>query len=202
MSRLKEMGTPAMWAEGHPGLLHAEGWEVTVGGLVERPTTLSYEEIMALPQVVINARLTSVSGFTVGGAWSGVRLSEVLSRVGPRSKASHVQFVSYRGIYTTTISLETARQVRTLLAHSFDGEPLEPDYGGPVRAFCPYLWGYKSAKSVVAVNLVDRSIPGYWESRGYPDGAQIKPRRIFDVNSGLWRRIAGGEVTGFVDEKA
>jgi DMSO/TMAO reductase YedYZ molybdopterin-dependent catalytic subunit len=68
--------------------------------------------------------------------------------------------------------------------------------------FCPYLWGYKSAKSVVAINLVDRSIPGYWEMRGYPDSAQIKPRRILDVNTGQWRRIAGGEVTGFIDENA
>lgn len=63
----------------------------------------------------------------------------------------------------------------------------------------PYLWGYKSAKSLVGINLVDRSIPGYWEKRGYPDRAQIKPRRVLDVNSGEYRRISGGEVTGFVD---
>jgi DMSO/TMAO reductase YedYZ molybdopterin-dependent catalytic subunit len=191
-----------MWAEGHPGPLQAEGWEVAIGGLVENPLTLGYAEILAMPQVVVEARLTSVSGFTYGGAWGGVRLSELFSVVRPSQEASHVQFVSYRGIYTTAIPLGIAGRERTLLAHTFDGEPLEADYGGPVRVFCPYLWGYKSAKSVVAINLVDRSIPGYWEMRGYPDSAQIKPRRILDVNTGQWRRIAGGEVTGFIDENA
>jgi DMSO/TMAO reductase YedYZ molybdopterin-dependent catalytic subunit len=188
-----------MWAEGHPGPLQAEGWEVEVGGLVENPVTLTYEAILDLPQAVVDARLTSVSGFTVGGAWGGVRLSEVLSLVQPQPGASHVQFVSYRGIYTTSIPLEVARRERTLLACAFEGEPLDSDYGGPVRIFCPYLWGYKSAKSVIAIRLVDRSIPGFWETRGYPDSAQIKPRRILDVNSGQWRRIPGGEVTEFVD---
>jgi DMSO/TMAO reductase YedYZ molybdopterin-dependent catalytic subunit len=199
MSKLREMGTPAMWAEGHPGALRAEGWEVEVGGLVENPVILTYQGILDLPQAVVDARLTSVSGFTVGGAWGGVRLSEVFSVVRPHARASHVQFVSYRGIYTTSIPLEVARRERTLLAYAFEGEPLDSAYGGPVRILCPYLWGYKSAKSVIAIRLVDRSIPGFWETRGYPDSAQIKPRRILDVNSGQWRRIPGGEVTEFVD---
>lgn len=199
MSKLKEMGTPVFWAEGHPGPLEAESWEVNIAGLVGNSAMLTYQEILELPRTVVNARLTSVSGFSVGGTWGGVHLSDLFSVVEPRPEASHVQFVSHREIYTTCIPLEVALKERTLLAYEFGGEPLESDYGGPVRLFCPYLWGYKSAKSVVAVNLVDHSIPGYWEKRGYPDSAEIKPRRILDVNSGEWRRIAGGEVTRFVD---
>jgi len=199
MSKLKEMGTPVFWAEGHPGPLEAEGWQVDVGGLVQNSTTFTHQEILELPRTVVDARLTSVSGFSVGGAWGGVHLSEVLPVVEPKPETSHVQFVSHREIYTTCIPLEVALKERTLLAYEFEGEPLESDYGGPVRLFCPYLWGYKSAKSVVAINLVDHSIPGYWEKRGYPDGAEIKPRRILDVNSGEWRRIPGGEVTEFLD---
>jgi len=199
VSKLKEMGTPVFWAEGHPGPLSFDGWRVNIGGLVEDPATLTYQEIRELPTTTVDARLTSVSGFTVGGHWGGVHLSDVFSMVRPEPSASHVQFVSYREIYTTCIPLEIALEERTLLAYEFEGEPLEPDYGGPVRAFCPYLWGYKSAKSVVAINLVDHSIPGYWENRGYPDRAEIKPRRVLDVNSGEMRRIPGGEVTEFVD---
>ncbi|MGD2144120.1 MAG: molybdopterin-dependent oxidoreductase [Anaerolineae bacterium] len=199
MSKLREMGAPVLWAEGHPGSLEALGWEVSVGGLAENPVTLTYERILRLPKSVFDARLTSVSGFSVGGKWGGLRLGEILTSVVPKSCASHVQFVSYRMIYTTCIPLDVAQRERTLLAYEFEGEPLESDHGGPVRVFCPYLWGYKSAKSVVAINLVDRSIPGYWETRGYPDTAMIKPRRILDINSGKWRRIPGGEVTEFVD---
>jgi DMSO/TMAO reductase YedYZ molybdopterin-dependent catalytic subunit len=111
----------------------------------------------------------------------------------------HVQAISYREIYTTCIPLEVALQERTLLAYEFDGEPLDADYGGPVRLFCPYLWGYKSAKSVVGIKLLDRSIPGYWEMRGYPDAALIKAGRVLDINTHRWRHIPDGEVIEFLD---
>jgi DMSO/TMAO reductase YedYZ molybdopterin-dependent catalytic subunit len=199
MSKLKAMHTPIFWAEGHPGPLSAKGWTVTVGGLVEQPATLTYEAIRAMPRSIADARLTSVTRWSVRGAWGGVRVSDLLEEVGRQDGAAHVQFVSYREIYTTCIPLEAALRERTLLAYEFDGEPLDADYGGPVRAFCPYLWGYKSAKSVVGVNVLDRSIPGYWEVRGYPDDAQIQAGRVHDVNTHRWRRIPDGEVIEFLD---
>ena len=199
MGKLEDLQTPVFWGEGHPGPLSGEGWQVTVGGLVGKPVTLTYEEILALPKTIADARLTSVSGWTVRGEWGGVRLSDLLPQVEPGPQASDVQFTSYRGVYTTCIPMEEALKDRTLLAYEFDGEPLNSTYGGPVRIFCPYLWGYKSAKSVVAITLVDRSIPGFWEVRGYPDQAVIKSRQILDVNSQRRRRIPGGEVIEFLD---
>ena len=199
MSKLTEMQTPVFWAEGHPGPLSAEEWKVEIAGLVEKPTTLTYAEILALPKSVADARLTSVSGWSVRGKWGGVRLSDLLSIANPKPEGKHVQFISYRELYTTCIPLEIALQERTLLAYEFDGEPLEPTYGGPIRIFCPYLWGYKSAKCVVGITLEARSIPGYWEVRGYPDHGQIKPRKLLDVNSQRMRRIPGGEVIEFVE---
>jgi DMSO/TMAO reductase YedYZ molybdopterin-dependent catalytic subunit len=199
MSKLADLRTPIFWAEGHPGPLAAEGWKVEVNGLVQKPVTLTYKEVLTLRKSVADARLTSVSGWTVRGKWGGVRLSDLLPLVEPKPETQHVQFTSYRQVYTTCIPLEVALQERTLLAYEFEGEPLEPDYGGPLRIFCPYLWGYKSAKSVTAITLVKHSIPGYWEVRGYPDRAEIKPRMILDVNSQQMRRIPGGEVIEFVD---
>jgi DMSO/TMAO reductase YedYZ molybdopterin-dependent catalytic subunit len=199
MSKLADIQTPIFWAEGHPGPLSAEEWKVEIGGLVEKPITLTYQEILDLPKSVADARLTSVSGWSVRGKWGGVRLSDLLPLADPKPEAKHVQFISYREVYTTCIPLEIALQERTLLAYEFDGEPLEPDYGGPIRIFCPYLWGYKSAKSVVGITLEAHSIPGYWEVRGYPDHAQIKQRMILDVNSQRMRRIPGGEVVEFLD---
>jgi DMSO/TMAO reductase YedYZ molybdopterin-dependent catalytic subunit len=199
MSKLKDMHTPVFWAEGHPGPLSPEGWEVRLGGLVEKPVTLTYEEILALPRSIAGARLTSVTRWSVRGEWGGVRLSDLMTLARPKPEAAHVRFFSYREIYTTCISLEVALRERTLLAYEFDGEPLDADYGGPVRAFCPYLWGYKSAKSVVAIMLEDHSIHGYWEVRGYPDDAQIKAGRVLDINTHRWRHIPDGEVIEFVD---
>ena len=199
MSKLRNMNTPIFWAEGHPGPLPAEGWEVQVAGLVEKPLTLTYKELLALPKSIADARLTSVTRWSVRGEWGGVRLSDLFALVTPQPQAAHVQFTSHREIYTTCIPLDVALQERTLLAYEFDGEPLDADYGGPVRGLCPYLWGYKSAKSVVAVTLVDRSIPGYWEVRGYPDAALIKAGRVHDVNTHRWRHIPDGEVIEFLD---
>jgi DMSO/TMAO reductase YedYZ molybdopterin-dependent catalytic subunit len=199
VSKLKEMNTPIFWAEGHPGPLSREGWRVEVTGLVEEPATFTFDELLNFPKALADARLTSVTRWSVRGKWGGVHLREIFDRVGVKSEASHVNFISYRQIYTTAIPLEVALRERTLLAYEFDGEPLSSDYGGPIRAFVPYLWGYKSAKSIVGVELLDRAQPGYWEVRGYPDAAQIQPGRVHDVNTHRWRQMPGGEVREFLD---
>jgi len=98
MGKLKDMHTPVFWAEGHPGPLSAEGWQVELGGLVEKPVTLAYEEIIALPKSIADARLTSVTRWSVRGKWGGVRLGDLLADAGIKPEATHVQFVSYRKI--------------------------------------------------------------------------------------------------------
>jgi DMSO/TMAO reductase YedYZ molybdopterin-dependent catalytic subunit len=91
---------------------------------------------------------------------------------------------------------------RTLLAYEFDGEYLEEDYGGPARGFCPNLWGYKSAKSIVKVESMDRYISGFWEQRGYPDNALTTAGKVRDMNQdGRLRSISNGEVIRFLDEQ-
>jgi len=200
MSKLKEMNTPIFWAEGHPGPLEAQEWQVEINGLVEKPLTLTYQELLALPKTTVDARLTSVTRWSVRGKWGGVHLQQIFSKVGVKPEATHVNFYSYRKIYTTAIPIAIALRERTLLAYEFDGEPLDSDYGGPVRGFVPYLWGYKSAKSVVRIELLDHAQPGYWEVRGYPDDAQIRAGRVHDVNTHRWRMIPDGEVIKFLDE--
>lgn len=199
MGKLKAMHTPIFWAEGHPGPLDAAGWEIEFNGLVEHPLTLTYADILALPKTIADARLTSVTRWSVRGEWGGVHLSEIFKLVGAQPEAAYVNFYSYRKIYTTAIPLPIALQERALLAYEFEGEPLDSDYGGPVRAFVPYLWGYKSAKSIVRVELLAHAAPGYWEVRGYPDDAQIRAGRMHDVNTHRWRQIPDGEVIKFLD---
>ncbi len=199
MSKLKEMHTPIFWAEGHPGPLERKGWTVAFDGMVDRPTTFTFAELAEMPQTIVDARLTSVTRWTVRGEWGGIHLSEIFDRIGVSPEATHLRLFSYRKIYTTSIPLDVALKERTLLAYEFDGEPLDADYGGPIRAFVPYLWGYKSAKSVIRAELIDHSVRGYWEVRGYTDEATIEPGRVHDVNTHKWRRIPGGEVREFLD---
>lgn len=87
------------------------------------------------------------------------------------------------------------------ITYEFDGEYLDENYGGPVRGFCPYLWGYKSAKSVVKMELMERYVPGFWEQRGYTDDALITAGKVRDMNQGgCLRPIPNGEVIRFLDE--
>lgn len=201
MSRLKELNTPIFWAEGHPGKLQREKWTVEVTGLCKYPKKFNWSELLEMPKSIVDARLTSVTRFSVRGEWGGIRLSDFLRLVNPNPKVQYIRFYSYRMIYDTSIPIEVALREKTLLAYEFDGEFLDEDYGGPIRGFCPYLWGYKSAKSVVKVELMDHYISGYWERRGYPDDAKITKGKVRDLNEGgRLRPIADGEVIRFLDE--
>ena len=201
MSRLKELRTPVFWAEGHPGKLNREGWVIEVSGFCANPRTFTWQELIALPKSIADARLTSVTRFSVRGSWGGVKVTDLLDEVRVDTATKYVRFWSYRMIYDTTIPIEVALRQRTLLAYEFDGDFLEEDYGGPVRGFCPYLWGYKSAKSVVKIELMDRYVSGFWEQRGYPDDALITAGKVRDMNQGgRLRSIPSGEVIRFLDE--
>lgn len=201
MSRLKDLKTPVFWAEGHPGKLDRESWTVSVDGFCKNPKIFTWQDIVSIPKTIVDARLTSVTRFSVRGKWGGIKISDVLDAVEAHDEARYVRFWSVRNIYDTSIPIDVVRKEKTILAYEFDGEYLEEDYGGPIRGFCPYLWGYKSAKSVVKIELMDRYVSGFWELRGYPDDALITQGRVHDLNQGgRIRYIPDGEVTTFIDE--
>lgn len=184
MGRLRDLKVPVFWAEGHPGELDRQKWTVEVTGTCKKPGTFSWQEFLSLPKTVADARLTSVTRFSVRGRWGGVRVADLLAMVEPDREVRFIRFWSVGRKYHTSIPLEVAQRGRTLLAYEFDEEYLDEDYGGPVRAFCPYLWGYKSAKSVVSVELMDHYVSGFWERLGYPDEALIEAGKVRDMNEG------------------
>jgi len=200
MSRLKELRTPIFWVEGHPGPLDRESWKIEVRGLCSNPRVFSWPDLMSMHKTIIDARLTSVTRFSVFGHWGGIRISDMLKAVGMSRQVTHIRFWSVKNIYDTSIPLDIALREKTLLAYEYDGEYLEEDYGGPIRALVPYLWGYKSAKSVLRVELLDHYLSGFWEKRGYTDDAVIEAGFVRDINDGgRIRRIPGGEVLSFLD---
>lgn len=201
MSRLRELRTPVFWVEGHPGRLDREAWTIEVAGLCEKPGTFTWQQLTAMPRTIADARLTSVTRFSVRGRWGGIKIADLLAGVQAADSVKYVRFWSIKSVYDTSIPVDIALRERTLLAYEFDGEYLEEDYGGPVRAFVPYLWGYKSAKSVVKIELMDHYVSGFWEQRGYTDDAWIEAGKVRDMNAGgRVRPIPDGEVIRFLDE--
>ncbi|MGC9361818.1 MAG: molybdopterin-dependent oxidoreductase, partial [Candidatus Syntrophosphaera sp.] len=166
------------------GRLDRESWEVQVSGACENPKTFTWQEIQQMPQSEVTSRLTSVTRWSVKGNWKGVALSAILDSVGMKPSCKYIRFWSVGEVYDTSIPVDIALKEKSLLAHSFDGEFLDEDYGGPVRAFIPYLWGYKSAKSVVKIELMEYYVPGFWENRGYTDSGEIEAGPCRDINAG------------------
>lgn len=201
MSRLRELRTPIFWVEGHPGPLARESWTLEVVGLCSSPRVFTWQELTAFPKTLADARLTSVTRFSVFGHWGGIKVSDMLKAVGMSTNVTHIRFWSVKNIYDTSIPLDIALKGKTLLAYEYDSELLEEDYGGPIRAFVPYLWGYKSAKSVLRIELMDHYLPGFWEKRGYTNDARIEAGFVRDINDGgRIKRIPDGEVISFLDD--
>ncbi len=193
---LKEMGTPWFHAEGVPGI-DLRKWTLRVTGLVSRGRSFAMDDIRAMRSVSVDARLTSVSGFSVRATWDGVLFSDFMKEVGPEPKASHATFSSVGG-YDSTISLEDLTMPKAILCYGVGDEPLEMEYGGPLRLLVPHLWGYKSVKWLASVDFTDRMKGGYWEDRGYTREARVEPGYTLDINTRTRRPIrGGGEVTEF-----
>jgi DMSO/TMAO reductase YedYZ molybdopterin-dependent catalytic subunit len=196
MSILKDLGVPAFKAGGMP-TIDLQTYAVFVGGLVKRERHFSWQEILAMSKSRVNCRLTSVSGWSVRADWEGIKWKDFLKEIRIDSKANHVRFTTIGGNYTTVVSFWDLENPSVLLAYGINGEPIEPDYGGPLRMIIPNLWGYKSCKWLGRIDFIDQMEGGYWEDRGYTRSGIIEPGFTFDINTKTRRPIQGGEVTEF-----
>ena len=97
-------------------------------------------------------------------AWEGVSLDTLLDEVGADSPYA-LAFCD--GGYTTNLPVEDLSDGKAWVAFSYDGEPLEPEHGGPARLLVPHLYFWKSAKWVRGLELRDEDGPGFWETYGY-----------------------------------
>jgi DMSO/TMAO reductase YedYZ molybdopterin-dependent catalytic subunit len=146
-------------------------WTLIVDGCVAQPVTWTWEDFQAQPS------LRSVSDFHCVTSWSkfdmewkGVSFSHLLSVVRPLSLAKFVLFESYDD-YTTNLPLEACTDEAVLLAHTWNGQPLTKEHGGPVRMIVPKRYAWKGAKWVKKITFSDRDQKGFWEVRGYSNSA-------------------------------
>ena len=193
MARLADLKIPVFWAEGQP-VIEREGFLLRVGGLVESPRALGLPELASLATDTVSCRLTSVTRWSVRLTWTGILARRLAELARPARGAAFVKFTSFGGRYFTVVPLATLDHPRAIVALWAEGEELPVEYGGPVRAVFPQLWGYKSAKSIVAVDFQERDEPGYWESRGYGGDAAIAATKLHDLNTRQSRHHPGGEV--------
>ena len=142
-------------------------WSLTVGGLVDNPFVISYEELLAMPAINITVDIHCVTKWSqFDMAWKGVRVRDILELAGIAAKATHFMGHAEHG-YTANLPLEDVLTDNAIVAYEYEGEPLEPIHGGPVRLVVPHLYFWKSPKWLRGIELRDSDAPGFWEQNGY-----------------------------------
>jgi DMSO/TMAO reductase YedYZ molybdopterin-dependent catalytic subunit len=145
-----------------------QDWQLRVSGLVERPFTLTYDELLAMPPTHLTKDFQCVTGWRVPKVkWSGVSLRALLDRAGVKPGAQALRFTSFDGAYTESLTLDQARRPDVIVAYEMEGKPVSSEHGGPVRLYVAPMYGYKSCKWLDSIEVTDHVIPGYWENNGY-----------------------------------
>lgn len=145
----------------------AESWRLRLFGLVGREVEWTWRDFKALPRVEVTADFHCVTRFsTLDNRWGGVATGELLRHAEVDPEAGHV-FVHCDGGYTTNLPLEDFLSERSLLADTWNGQPLPVEHGGPLRLVVPHLYAWKSAKWVAGIELLAEAQRGFWEENGY-----------------------------------
>jgi DMSO/TMAO reductase YedYZ molybdopterin-dependent catalytic subunit len=147
--------------------IDSAAWTFTVRGAVEQPTTWTWRQLLELPNETFTVDIHCVTKWTkLDTTWTGVSLDTLLEKAG--AGAEYATAFSDGG-YTTNLPVADLTGGRAWLVHTYEGEPLTAEHGGPVRLLVPHLYFWKSAKWVRGLELRERNEPGFWERYGYHD---------------------------------
>ena len=156
----------------------SKSWNLTIKGLVEKPLTIDYDQIKAMPSVEEYVTLECISN-KVGGdlistaIWKGVRLSYLLDKAALKPNVKYVVFRCADG-YDVGIPIERSQMEGTILAYDMNYTTLTPKHGFPVRAIVPGLYGMMNPKWITEIELVDKVYEGYWQRLGWANNAEDK----------------------------
>jgi sulfoxide reductase catalytic subunit YedY len=153
-------------------------WTLEVGGLVAKPRTYDLDDLLrAFPLEERNYRHRCVEAWAMAIPWTGFPLAALLKKAEPLPAARYVRFVTFfrpdqasrqtgrfPWPYTEGLTLAEATNELTLLATGVYGHPLLKQHGAPVRLVVPWKYGYKSAKSLVKIEVTDRRPATFWNT--------------------------------------
>ena len=146
-------------------------FRLTASGLIENPIEWDWDAFHAQPQVEMTTDIHCVTTWSrYDNAWQGVTGQHFLSVVQPKPEAKFMVFHSHDG-YTTNLPIAAFNEPDVILAHTWNGQPISREHGGPVRPIVPKLYLWKSAKWVKHITFLDQDAPGFWEVRGYHNDA-------------------------------
>ncbi|MEQ1909052.1 MAG: sulfite oxidase-like oxidoreductase [Vicinamibacterales bacterium] len=156
-----------------------QSWTLKVGGLVANPFTLTWDQLLELPQVDDVSDFHCVTTWSrYDNHWRGVRFKTLAELAVPTDAAKFVLCTGYDQLpgsdvsYTTNVPLERAVEDDVLLVHTWEGKPLPPEHGGPLRMITPKLYAWKGTKWIRSIEFLEHDRRGFWEVRGYSNSAE------------------------------
>jgi len=178
----------------HTGAFHPDPWSIEITGLVSKPMTLSLDDLLrSMPLEERLYRHRCVEAWAMAVPWSGFALARLLERAEPKGNARYVRFISFAdpqqmpGIkaqswypwpYYEALRIEEAFNELAFVATGIYGHPLPKQHGAPIRIVTPWKYGYKSAKSVVRIELVEQQPRTFWNDLApheYPFQSNVNP---------------------------
>jgi DMSO/TMAO reductase YedYZ molybdopterin-dependent catalytic subunit len=148
-------------------------YRLVVEGLVRNRLELNYHDLVKLIDTEYRSDFHCVTGWSVRDVhWRGIKLSKILDMAGVDENAKYLYLVSLDN-YTTIIDINDAKDPRAIIALEINGRPLSIEQGFPARVFVPHLYGWKSAKWLSRIIVLDKYIDGYWEARGYHERGRV-----------------------------
>ncbi len=142
-------------------------WRFRVWGEVEEDLSWAWDDFMKLPQTTLRADFHCVTRWSrFDDDWTGVLFKDLMKSLRVKPSARFVMQHAYGG-YTTNNSLPSMVEEECILAHTFNGQPLPREHGGPMRVFTPRRYAWKGAKWVNGLEFMANDRPGFWEQNGY-----------------------------------
>lgn len=181
-----------------PPVVNGSTWRLKLEGLVERPLSLTLEEIRSKPGQTQALTLSCISNPVGGdlistGFWTGTPFKAVLEEAGLKAGVREIAIESADGFYES-VPLEEALDPRTLLVYDMNGEPLTPDHGFPLRIFIPGHFGMKQPKWITRMEAIDHRGTGYWVERDWSEKAPVLTTSVIDAVDSKGRDPASGLV--------
>ncbi|ATG91033.1 protein-methionine-sulfoxide reductase catalytic subunit MsrP [Methylomonas koyamae] len=203
-----EFGTGKDDPAARAGSLKTRPWTVSIEGEVKKPITLDIDQILKMAPLEERIyRLRCVEAWSMVIPWIGFPLAELVKRAEPTGNAKYVEFVSLHDPaqmpgqkspvlewpYREGLRIDEAMHPLTLLTVGLYGDVLPPQNGAPVRVVVPWKYGFKSAKSIVAIRFLEQQPTTSWMQAGpqeygfyanvnpevdHPRWSQAKERRI------------------------
>jgi len=169
-----------------PPVIDEQQWRLNVTGLVENPLSLTLDDLRRYAPLHLFITLCCISN-PVGGdligttRWTGVSLQHLLPDLRLKPGASHLKLHAVDGFFEVVSIEKIKADERVMLTYAWDGVPLLPEHGFPLRIYIPDVYGMKQPKWITAIEVIDHWEPGFWVERGWNKIAEMKATSVIDV---------------------